>query len=269
MKTTFAIAFALFAFAPACAPQDDETQEEENFYTEEWDQTFSAGKDDSPARIGRFETFLGADGKSYFHLLAGNGQKVLHSQGYTSPSSALDAIDTVRDRGVDPDSYRLLEARDGQWYFNLVAANYRVIGTSELYVTRYNAERGLATVVALVEGAAQRAATKRAAFQAFKGLDGQYYFHLRSGNGQIVLQSEGYTRRADAIAGTESVRENGPYLDMYEVRDAADGQAYFVLYAPNGEIIAVSETYASRTAANRGLEAVADLLDTAAIDDAR
>ena len=46
-----------------------------------------AGKADS-ARTARFETFTGRDGRFYFHLLAANGQKVLHSQGYTSARAA-------------------------------------------------------------------------------------------------------------------------------------------------------------------------------------
>jgi uncharacterized protein len=259
----FALFLGALGLAPACVTPEEELQDEV-FYTEAWDQAYADGKDDS-VRVGRFETFTGKDGKRYFHLLAGNGQKVLHSQGYTASSSALDGIDSVRENGADPAGYRLLEAQDGRWYFNLVAGNGQVVGTSQLYATRWNAERGLSTVAALVEGANQLAAIRRASFQVFRGLDGQYYFHLRSGNGQIVLQSEGYTTRASAVGGTASVRDHGTSLDRYQVRDAADGQAYFVLIASNGRIIGVSETLASRANAERAAADVADLLATATI----
>jgi uncharacterized protein YegP (UPF0339 family) len=262
----FLASLLLLSVAPACAPEDLEP-DTEHFYTEAWDQAFFEGKDDG-VRLGRFETFTGEDGRRYFHLLAGNGQKVLHSQGYADGSGVSNGIDSVRENGADTANYRVLEAADGRWYFNLVAGNGQVIGTSQLYTTRSSAERGLGTVASLVEGANQRQAVRRAAFQVFRGLDGQYYFHLRSQNGQIVLVSEGYTRRSAALAGTAAVESNGADLGRYQVRDAAGNQAYFVLRATNGEVIATSETYASRAGAQRAAAAVADLLETATIQPA-
>jgi uncharacterized protein YegP (UPF0339 family) len=227
------------------------------------------GKADG-VRAGRFETFTGKDGQHYFHLLAANGEKVLQSEGYVSTEGAANGLDSVRFNGQIESSYQLLQAADGQWYFNLLAGNYQVIGTSELYVSKSNAERGLATVLGLVQAAAQAPAPPTARFQVFRGLDGQYYFHLRAENGQIVLQSEGYTRRGSAIDGTTSVRTNGPLAQRYQVKDAANGQAYFVLVAGNGQVIGVSETYASRSNAERGAAEVTALLSgTATIVDAQ
>jgi uncharacterized protein YegP (UPF0339 family) len=229
------------------------------------------GKADSAGRAsaGRFETFTGKDGQLYFHLLATNGEKVLSSEGYASKQSMLKGLDSVRFNGQLDSSYQLLQSADGQWYFNLLAGNYEVVGTSELYVSKSNAERGLATVVGLVKAAAQAAAPPVARFQLFQGLDGQYYFHLRAENGEIVLQSQAYTRRASALGGTTSVRSNGPTASRYQVRDAANGQAYFVLKAGNGQVIGVSETYASRDNAERAATEVATLLSGTAIIDAQ
>jgi uncharacterized protein YegP (UPF0339 family) len=226
------------------------------------------GKADS-ARGGRFETFTGDDGQTYFHFLAANGEKVLQSEGYTTEASAAEGIETVRFNGAHAESYQLLQAQDGQWYFNLLAGNWEVIASSELYVSRSNAERAVATVVGLVQSAARSRAARTARFQVFRGLDGQYYFHLRAGNGEIVLQSEGYTRRASALAGSASVRANGPDAARYQVKDAANGQAYFVLMAANGQVIGVSETYASRSNAQRGATTVATLLQSESVADAR
>ena len=219
---------------------------------------------------GRFETFTGQDGRVYFHLLAGNGEKVLGSQGYASLRNAQGGIASVRANGAYTEAYQLLQAKDGQWYFNLLAGNFQVVGTSELYASKSNAQRGIATVVGLLGGAGEGASQTGARFQVFHGLDGQYYFHLRSGNGEIVLQSEGYTRRTSAIGGTESVRANGPDAQRYELRDAANGQTYFVLKAANGQVVGVSQTYATRSSAERGAATVQALLSSGAtIVDAR
>ena len=263
MRTLIHLSLFALCLAPACTPEDVDP-ETEQFYTEEWDEAFFAAKDDS-VRAGRFETFTGKDGRHYFHLLAGNGQKVLHSQGYVDASGAANGIASVRENGADTAHYRVVEAADGRWYFNLVAGNGQVIGTSQLYVSRSSADRGVATVASIVESANELKAVRRAAFQVFRGLDGQYYFHLRAGNGEIVLQSEGYTRRSSAIAGTASVETHGVDAGRYEIRDAASGAAYFVLRASNGQIIAYSETYASRASAQRAAADVADLLRTATI----
>jgi uncharacterized protein YegP (UPF0339 family) len=219
------------------------------------------GKDDS-LRAPKFETFTGRDGKTYFHLIAGNGQLVLKSQGYASQQGAEAGIDTVKFNGALPESYQILESKDGQFYFNLLAGNWQVIGTSELYVSQSNAERAVSTVASLIAKATDGLAASGARFQVFKGLDGQYYFHLRAANGEIVLQSQGYSRKTSAVAGISSVSSNGAVASHYQVRDAANGQAYFVLKAANGEVIGMSEMYVSRSNAQRAASAVATLLST-------
>lgn len=42
----------------------------------------------------------------------------------------------------------------------------------------------------------------------FKGKDGQWYFHLRSGTGEIQLESEGYTTREHAEEGIEAAKRS-------------------------------------------------------------
>ena len=112
------------------------------------------GKADSAASTsaGRFETFTGKDGQLYFHLLAANGEKVLQSEGYVSKQGMTKGLDSVRFNGAIDSSYQLLQSADGEWYFNLLAGNYEVVGTSELYASKSNAERGLETVVGPGQG---------------------------------------------------------------------------------------------------------------------
>ena len=223
------------------------------------DDYYVDGKEDV-SRPGLFETFVGADGKHYFHMIASNGEKVLQSQGYTSTSGVNSGISSVRSNGTNQDHFRVQEAADGEWYFDLRAGNGQTIATSEMYVSEYNATQAVSAVVSLVTAANVGEALPDAKFQVFRGFDGAYYFHLRADNGEIVLQSQPYTRRASAVAGTSSVIANGTNVANYEIRDAANGEAYFVLKAANGQVIGVSETYYSESNAQRGVETVVQLI---------
>ncbi len=98
----------------------------------------------------RFQVFQGADDRFYFSLYAANGEIVLQSQGYADEASALNGTFSVAANGVLAERYELNEAANGGYYFNLVASNGRVIGTSEVYSTRASAERGIEAIVALL-----------------------------------------------------------------------------------------------------------------------
>ncbi len=210
--------------------------------------------DDAALSSAKFETFQGNDGRFYFHLIAGNGQKVLASQGYSTKSSANDGIASVKANSADTSRYFMREASDGSWYFVVIAGNGQIIAMSEMYSTQSNATRGMTTVQALVKltTSPTSAPTGTARFAVFKGLDGKYYFHVQAANGEIVMQSQAYTTKASANNGVASVQTNGVQTSRYEVLAAADGQWFFHLKAANGQIIAHGETYPTQSAAIAG-----------------
>jgi len=213
--------------------------------------------DSSLTQRGRYETFTGKDGRYYFHLLAGNGEKVLASQGYDTAAGCQGGMGSVNVNGTDAANYELRTAVDGTWYFVLKAGNGQIVGVSEFYVSKSNAERGLATVVEIVQYTAVQPlpALTGMRFESFKGVDGKYYFHLRAGNGQIVLQSQAYTTASSANGGIASVKTNGVNAKRYEIRAAADGSSYFVLKASNGKVIGLSEMYSTKSNAQAGADA--------------
>lgn len=45
----------------------------------------------------------------------------------------------------------------------------------------------------------------------------RWYFRIRAANGQIVAQSEAYTRKVDAQATAQSIRQNLGTADVIEV----------------------------------------------------
>lgn len=97
-------------------------------------------------------------------------------------------------------------------------------------------------------------------FEVFKGKDG-WYFHFSAANHEIMLQSQSYSSRTAALGGVLSVQNNAHLPERYELRDASNGEAYFVLKARNGQIIGMSELYYSRSNAKTGVEAVMRNMD--------
>lgn len=108
-------------------------------YLEHWDSLTGA----------RFEVFEGADARFYFRLYGKNGAQVLRSQGYSDEANALNGAFLVAEYGVSPAAYKITQTTTG-WYFNLVAPNNRVIATSEIYSSKYNAERARDAIIALL-----------------------------------------------------------------------------------------------------------------------
>jgi len=93
-------------------------------------------------------------------------------------------------------------------------------------------------------------------FSIFKSsINSQYYFRLRSANGEIILNGEGYTVKQSCINAIASVKVNASLDAGYERKD--NGSSYtFNLKAANGEIIGRSESYTSAYARENGIAAV-------------
>ena len=250
--SALAAVVALSLSSVAClAPTDTEATE-----VEETSQ-------DLVSRSAYFETFQGLDGRHYFNLMAANGENVLRSQGYTALASAEKGIASVLSNGLDKRNFEVLEASNGDWYFNLIARNGEIIGTSELYASKSNAERGARTVRALVRlanEASTKPAPRRERFELFTGEDGKAYFRLRAGNGEILLGSQGYTAKSSAKKGIASVQANGVDASRFDVFEAWDGGWAVSLVAGNGEIIARGETYSSKSNAKRAVTRMTEIL---------
>lgn len=93
--------------------------------------------------------------------------------------------------------FALKRSTDGQYYFNLVAANNEVILTNERYRLRGSALNGILSVKdhAPVDELYDRLPS-----------GSQFYFVLRAGNGKVIGVSERYTTRTARDAGIEAVK---------------------------------------------------------------
>lgn len=108
-------------------------------------------------------------------------------------------------------------------------------------------------------------AASAGSFDLWQASDAQWHFHLKSGNGAILLTSEAYTSRTGAINGVLSTMVNGVDKTMFQVVPAANGGFLLHLVAGNNEIIGYTQVYATKSSATRAVtscvKAVTSYLD--------
>ena len=88
------------------------------------------------------------------------------------------------------------------------------------------------------------------------GKDGQKYFNLKAGNGEIILSSEGYVNITGCKKGIASVMKNGIDAAKFEKKTAKNGKPFFTLQAVNKQVIGKSELYESEAARDNGIASV-------------
>ena len=103
-----------------------------------------------------------------------------------------------------------------------------------------------------------------ATFQIFQS-SGQYWYHLRADNGEIIQSGEGYTAKASCEDGIQSVKANCQPQSFEPYFNA--GQYGFNHVAANGEIIGRSEKYTTAQARDHGLQVVLRDAPSARVED--
>lgn len=95
---------------------------------------------------GFYEIKENESGQASFVLKADNGEVILRSETYATRASAENGIASVRSHCGTADNFILLEAKDGTLYFNLIAANGLIIGTSQMYKSEAARSKGMESV---------------------------------------------------------------------------------------------------------------------------
>ena len=96
--------------------------------------------------------------------------------------------------------------KNDEYYFNLKAPNHEIILASQGYSSKNAAENGIESVK--VNG------SEESRFERNIAKDGQFYFNLKSGNGQVIGTSEMYKTTASRDNGIESVKKNAPDAEV-------------------------------------------------------
>lgn len=108
--------------------------------------------------------------------------------------------------------YELKKAKNGEFFFNLVAGNGQNILKSEMYKSRSAAENGIASV--------QANCGDDARYECKVSGNGKAYFVLKAKNHQVIGQSQMYESESGCENGMKSVKTNGSTSD---IRDQTAG----------------------------------------------
>ncbi len=104
-------------------------------------------------------------------------------------------------------------------------------------------------------------------FELYKDKRGEFRFRLKAANGQNILSSEGYEKRASAVNGIKSVQKNSQDPKRFEKKQTKSGGYNFCLNATNGQVIGTSQVYKSSSGCSNGMKSVANCAPGAAVVD--
>lgn len=94
----------------------------------------------------------------------------------------------------------ITKRKNDEYQFNLTASNGQVILTSEGYTAKAGCKNGIDSV--------KNNAALDSRYDRLIAKNGQYYFNLKAGNGEIIGTSELYTTIYSRESGISSVKEN-------------------------------------------------------------
>ena len=106
-----------------------------------------------------------------------------------------------------------------------------------------------------------------AKFEVYNDKKGEFRFRLKASNGQVILTGQGYKAKPSCMNGIESVKKNCKDDGMFERLTATNGKNYFNLKSTNGQVIGVSQMYASVSGMEIGIESVKKNAPVSEIDE--
>lgn len=98
----------------------------------------------------KFEITKSDGGEFFFKLLSPDGKTLVRSEGYKAKASCTNGIESVRKNSTDDKRFDRKTASDGRPYFNLMASNGQIVGTSPMFA---DAAACSAAIAAMQKGA--------------------------------------------------------------------------------------------------------------------
>jgi uncharacterized protein len=104
-------------------------------------------------------------------------------------------------------------------------------------------------------------------FEIKSSSNGQYFFNLKAGNGQVILSGGMSKEKSKSLSDIEAIKTNAPLDERYERKLSSKEEPYFVLKASDGDTLGKSEMYSSSTSMENGIASVKTNAPTAPITD--
>ena len=95
--------------------------------------------------MASFQVFRDVRGEYRYRLKGDNGEIVLASEAYTTKTSALSGVESVKRNAPIEEQYRRKQISTG-YCFNLLAANGEIVGVSEVYMSAAARDKGIEAV---------------------------------------------------------------------------------------------------------------------------
>ncbi|BCX04038.1 MAG: UPF0339 protein [Candidatus Roseilinea sp.] len=105
--------------------------------------------------------------------------------------------------------FELKTSNNGEYMFNLIASNGRVIFTGETYTERRSALNGIESV--------RTNAPLDERFERRMSSSGQPYFVLKAANGTVIGRSQMYSSTAAMEKGIASVKHHAPDATLVDL----------------------------------------------------
>ena len=105
--------------------------------------------------------------------------------------------------------FDLKKAKDGQFHFNLKAANAQVLLKSEMYKAKSGASNGIESV--------KKNSPLDERYDRRESKKGEAYFVLLAANKQVIGQSELYSSTSAMENGIQSVKKNAPEASINDL----------------------------------------------------
>ena len=96
--------------------------------------------------------------------------------------------------------FQVSTGKDEKFYFNLTAANGKVILSSQGYKAKYGCINGIASV--------KKNSSNKKHFERKDSKGGQYYFVLKATNSKVIGKSQMYKSHESSENGIESIKTN-------------------------------------------------------------
>ena len=115
--------------------------------------------------------------------------------------------------------FEIKVAKNGDYMFNLYAANGKIVATSETYASLQNCKNGIESVKknapSHVEDQTQEGFEALACpkYEVYADKEGKFRFRLRASNGEIICVSQAYTAKTSAQTGIDSLKANAPIAE--------------------------------------------------------